>query len=119
MLAFLLQGKNSDRNTKRYTVISLENYQALLWWIFQMGKFIWEMATLSFIEKYQLFPLPWINVPDVWEHNSKTNAWIKKINTLQHSHMVGVQNGIWVMGLYRFASEEFEDNVETATKIWY
>ena len=31
--------------------------------------------------------------------------------------MVGVQNGIWVMGLYRFASEEFEDNVETATKI--
>ena len=26
------------------------------------------------IEKYQLFPLPWIDVPDVWEHNSKTNA---------------------------------------------
>ena len=36
------------------------------------------MATLSFIEKYQLFPLPWIDVPDVWEHNSKTNARIKK-----------------------------------------
>ena len=52
------------------------------------------MATLSFIEKYQLFPLPWIDVPDVWEHNSNTNAGIKKINTLQHSHMVGVQNGI-------------------------
>ena len=39
-----------------------------------MGKFIWEMATLSFIEKYQLFPIPWIDVSDVWEHNSKTNA---------------------------------------------
>ena len=35
------------------------------------------MATLSFIEKYQLFPLPWIDVPDVWEHNSKGTACIK------------------------------------------
>ena len=37
----------------------------------------------------------------------------KKINTLQHSHMVGVQNGIWVMGLYRLASEEFDDKAQT------
>ena len=41
----------------------------------------------------------------------------KKINTLQHSHMVGVQNGILVIGLYRFASEEFEDNVVGKTPI--
>ena len=29
-------------------VHKLENYQALLWWIFQTGKFLREMATLSF-----------------------------------------------------------------------
>ena len=34
--------------------------------------------TFIYWEIYQLFPLPWIDVPDVWEHNSKTNAWIKK-----------------------------------------
>ena len=27
--------------------------------------------------------------------------------------MVGVQNGIWVMGLYRLASEEFDDKAQT------
>ena len=99
---FTLKSRLVSQNWNTFLYEQLENYQALLWWIFQMGKFIWEMATLPFFEKYQLFPLPWIDVPDVWEHNSKTNAWIKKINTLQHSHMVGVQNGIWVMGLCCF-----------------
>ena len=33
--------------------ILLENYQALLWGIFQMGKFLQEKATLSFTVKYQ------------------------------------------------------------------
>ena len=32
-------------------MLLLENYQALLWSIFQVGKFLWEMATLSFIVK--------------------------------------------------------------------
>ena len=27
--------------------------------------------------------------------------------------MVGVQNGIWVMGLYRLASEEFDDKAQS------
>ena len=27
--------------------------------------------------------------------------------------MVGVQNGIWVMGLYCLASEEFDDKAQT------
>ena len=27
-------------------IVELENYQALLWWIFQMGKFLREKATL-------------------------------------------------------------------------
>ena len=31
----------------------LENYQALLWGIFQMGKFLREKATLSFTVTYQ------------------------------------------------------------------
>ena len=29
-------------------IVRLENYQALLWWIFQMGKFLREIATLTF-----------------------------------------------------------------------
>ena len=28
----------------------LDIYQALLWWIFQMGKFLWEKATLIISE---------------------------------------------------------------------
>ena len=28
--------------------LTLENYQALLWRIFQTGKFLWETAALSF-----------------------------------------------------------------------
>ena len=34
-------------------ICRLENYQALLWGIFQTGKFLWEKATLSFTMTYQ------------------------------------------------------------------
>ena len=73
------------------------------------------MATLSFIVKGARIynPIHSANVLHVCTCYSKTNAWIKKISTLQHSHMVGVQNGIWVMGLYRLASEEFDDKAQT------
>ena len=80
-----------------------------------MGKFLWEMATLSFIvNRARIYnPIHPANVLHVCTSYSKTNAGLKKINTLQHSHMVGVQNGIRVMGLYRLASEEFDDEAQT------
>ena len=38
---------------------------------------------------------------------------IKKPYSLHQSALVGDQNGIWILGLYRFVSEEFDYNVPT------
>ena len=36
---------------------------------------------------------------------------IKKPYSLLQSALVGDQNGIWILGLYHFVSEEFDHNV--------
>ena len=36
---------------------------------------------------------------------------IKKPYSLHQSALVGDQNGIWILGLYHFVSEEFDHNV--------
>ena len=72
------------------------------------------MATLSFIVKGARIynPIHPANVLHVCTCYSD-ECMNKKINTIQHSHMVGVQNGIWVMGLCCFVWEEFDDKVQT------
>ena len=43
----------------------LEYYQALLWWIFQMGKFLWESATLwvkqskAVVQSWKMYNITW------------------------------------------------------------
>ena len=58
------------------TYYILENYQALLWSIFQIGKYLREMATLSFIVKGARIynPIHPANVLHVCTCYSKTNA---------------------------------------------
>ena len=50
----------------------LENYQALIWWIFQNDKFLREIATLSFTVKCQAMQV--------------CNLWIQITNDVQNLH---------------------------------
>ena len=45
--------------TENLFILWLKNYQALLWWIFQMGKFVWEMATQISVIPFTLDQCPW------------------------------------------------------------
>ena len=38
---------------------------------------------------------------------------IEKPYSLHQSALVGYQNGIWILGLYHFVSEEFDHNLAT------
>ena len=64
----------------------LENYQTLLWWIFQTGKFLREMATLSFIvNRARIYNcIPHANVLQICACYSKGNSWIKKPSHINH-----------------------------------
>ena len=46
----------------------------------------------------------------VWDHITKGTAWIKRTKPHIENHIVREQNNIWVAGLCRFVSEEFNDN---------
>ena len=82
--SFLKWKKTPSDLTYFWQTILCQTRELPGWWIFQMGKFLREMATLSFPVKYQAIQICCIDVPHVCNHNSNGRAWIKKAKYVDH-----------------------------------